>query len=112
MVICLLAFVIIPGGVKEPWTSPANACINDLREIEAAKKEWALEHNAKTNDAVALGDIKPYLVPYGEPNGFIKFDANGNLPKCPSGGIFTIGKIGEPPTCSLGNSLYPQHILP
>jgi hypothetical protein len=111
-VICLLAFVIIPSGIKEPWTSPANACINDMREIDAAKNKWALEHNAKTNDVVTLGDIKPCLVPYGEPNGFIKLDANGNLPKCPSGGIFTIGKIGEPPTCSLGNSVNPPHVLP
>jgi len=92
--------------------SSANACINNLREIDAAKNEWMLKHDAKTNDTVTLDDIKPYLVPYGEPNAFIKLDAKGNLPKCPGGGIYTIGKIGEAPTCSLGATVSPKHVLP
>jgi len=73
-----------------------------MRRIDAAKVEWALEHNAKTNDVATVSDIKPYL----------KLDAKGNLPKCPSGGIYTIGKIGEPVTCSLSNTVTPAHVLP
>jgi hypothetical protein len=111
-VACILAFVIFHSGVRDPWTSPTNACINNLREIDAAKNRWALEHNAKTNDIVTLDDIRPYLVRYGDPNGFIKLDDRGNLPKCPAGGTYTIGKIGEPPTCSIGNTVTPNHILP
>jgi len=107
----ILALITIPNFVREPWTSPANACINNLWEIDSAKEQWAMEHNAKTNDVVTLDDIKPFLVPYGEPNGFIKLDAKGNLPKCPAGGIYSIGKIGESPTCSLGNTVSPSHVL-
>ncbi len=110
-VIGILALIAIPNFVREPRTSPANACINNLREIGRAKEQWAIEHNAKTNDVVTLNDIKPFLVPYGEPNGFIKLDAKGNLPKCPAGGIYSIGKIGESPTCSLGNTVSPSHVL-
>jgi hypothetical protein len=91
--------------------SPYNACINNLRELDSAKEKWVLEHNAKTNDLVTLDDIKPYLPPYGEPNGFIKLDANGNLPRCPAGGVYSIGKVGEFPTCSLGTSVTPSHVL-
>jgi general secretion pathway protein G len=81
--------------------SQQNACINNLRQIDGAKTMWALE-NGKTNSAVVTEkEIKPY----------IKLDANGNLPKCPQGGIYTIGKIGEPPTCSLGK-VKPGHVLP
>ncbi len=69
------------------------------------------EHNAKPNGVITLDDIKPYLVPYGEPNGYIKLDANGNLPKCPAGGIYSIGKIGESPTCLLGATVSPSHVL-
>src|SRR5262245_1256386 len=49
-------FVLISNSdfVLEPRTSPANACINNLREIDAAKNEWMLKHNAKTNDTVTL----------------------------------------------------------
>lgn len=110
-VIGILALIAVPNYIKNPWTSPANACINNLREIDGAKEKWMIEHNAKTNDVVTLDDVKPYLVPYGEPNGYIKLDANGNLPKCPAGGIYSIGKIGESPICSIGTTVSPSHVL-
>jgi outer membrane lipoprotein-sorting protein len=74
-----------------------NACINNLRQIDGAKNEFALEKGKKNGDPVTEADIKPYL----------KLDANGNLPKCPAGGKYTIGKVGELPTCSI-----PGHVLP
>jgi hypothetical protein len=74
-----------------------NACINNLRQIDAAENQWALENHKKTGDPVTEADIKPY----------IKLDANGNLPKCPAGGKYTLGKLGETPTCSI-----PGHVLP
>lgn len=78
------------------------ACINNLRQLDGAKQQWALE-NGKTNGTIVTeNDIKPY----------IKLDAKGNLPKCPGGGIYTIGKVGEPVTCSLGTTVNPPHVLP
>jgi hypothetical protein len=77
--------------------SQRNACINNLRQIDAAKNEWALEKGKANGAPVTEDDIKPY----------IKLDANGNLPKCPDGGTYTIGKVGEKPTCSI-----PGHELP
>jgi outer membrane lipoprotein-sorting protein len=74
-----------------------NACINNLRQIDAAKNEWALEKGKATGTAVTEANIKPY----------IKLDADGNLPKCPGGGTYTIGNVGEKPTCSI-----PGHELP
>jgi len=74
-----------------------NACINNLRQIDGAKNEFALEKGKANGTAVTEADIKPY----------IKLDANGNLPKCPAGGTYTIGKVGELPTCSI-----PGHALP
>lgn len=113
-IIYFLGVIAIHNFVRDPWTSPANACINNLRRIDAAKEEWALEHDAKTNDVVTVDDIRPYLKkdldPHGRP--YLKFDAKGNLPKCPSGGTYTIGKVGEIPTCSLNNTVTPAHVLP
>jgi hypothetical protein len=101
----------MPGFIKEPVTSPANACINNMRQIEGAKTQWALEHNANSNGAVTINDIRPYIE-HEHNNLFIKLDAKGNLPKCPSGGTYTIGKVGEPVTCSLGTTVTPAHVLP
>jgi hypothetical protein len=71
-----------------------NTCINNLRQIDAAKQQWALENN-KTADAIPTEqEVAQYL--------------KGNvLPTCPSGGIYMINAVGEAPTCSI-----PGHVLP
>jgi len=74
-----------------------NACINNLRQIDAAKQQWALEKNKPAEAVPTLQDITPYLKP----------DANGNLPACPSGGAYTLNAVGELPSCSV-----PGHVLP
>jgi septal ring factor EnvC (AmiA/AmiB activator) len=85
------------AAADEQAVTDRNTCINNLRQIDAAKNQWALE-NGKTADAVPTAqDIAPY----------IKLDANGNIPGCPDGGTYTIGAIGVPPTCSI-----PGHVLP
>lgn len=107
IVVCILIglvlAVVIPNTIRPVVGDAAHPpCIVILREIDSAKNEWALE-NGKTNGVICTeNDIKPY----------IKLDAKGNLPKCPQGGIYTIGKVGEPPTCSLGTNVNPAHVLP
>jgi hypothetical protein len=96
------ALMAIPPQNGARINIPANACINNMRQIDYAKQEWASEHNAKLGDVVTVDDIKPY----------IKLDASNNIPKCPSDGIYKIGKVGEPVTCSLGTTVTPAHVLP
>jgi hypothetical protein len=104
-VIALVGFFVyiaIPNFIKSRSTSAQNACVNNLRQIDGAKNEWALE-NGKTNGVVCtVEDIKPY----------IKLNAKGDIPGCPQGGIYTIGKVGENPTCSLGTTVTSAHVLP
>ena len=72
-------------------------CINLLRQMDAAKNQWALQNN-KTDDAIPTErDISP----------FIKLDADGNIPKCPAGGTRTINAVNVTPTCSIAG-----HVLP
>jgi hypothetical protein len=74
-----------------------NTCVNNLRQINAAKQMWALENNKPAAAVPTAQDIAPY----------IKLDANGNIPGCPSGGTYTIGAVGEPPGCSIHGVLVP-----
>jgi general secretion pathway protein G len=97
----MMMAIAIPNFVKARATSQANACINNLRQIDAAKNEWALENNKTNGTPVTEADIKPY----------IKLDASGNFLKCPAGGIYTIGSVGQPPVCSLGTTVSPAHVL-
>jgi hypothetical protein len=93
----MMMAIAIPNFVKARDVSMQNACINNLRQIDAAKNEWALENNKTNGTPVTEADIKTY----------IKLDAGGNLPKCPAGGTYTIGPVGDVPTCSV-----PGHKLP
>lgn len=95
-VVCipLLMAIAIPNFVKARDTAMANACINNLRQIDAAKQEWALEHGKKPDDVPTTQDLLPYL-------------KNQKIPVCPAGGTYTIGKVSTPPTCTVTN-----HVLP
>ncbi len=105
-IIGLLAAIAIPNFVRARATSQANACINNLRQIDAAENEWALEQG-KTTGATAptlTGDLTPY----------IKLNSNGAIPQCPASGSYTTYSVGATPqvTCSLGNTVNPPHVLP
>ncbi len=90
----MLSAIAIPNFVKARATSQKNACINNLRQIDAAKNEWALEKGKKSTDVPTEDDIKAYLY-------------HSKLPLCPAGGTYTINAVGEPPVCSI-----PDHKLP
>ena len=72
-----------------------NQCINHLRQIDSAKNEWALESNKTDGDIPTEQDLVPYIV-------------GGVFPICPSGGTYTIGAVGVPPTCSISGHALPQ----
>jgi len=71
----------------------ANTCINNLRLLDQAKQQWALD---KGKDAAAVPSAQD-LVPYFR---------DGTLPACPDGGTYTLNAVGVLPTCSI-----PGHVL-
>ncbi len=60
-IIGLLAAIAIPNFLKARATSQQNACINNLRQIDAAKQQWALETGQGPSASPAGTDIQPYL---------------------------------------------------
>jgi chromosome segregation ATPase len=73
----------------------ANACINNLRLIAAAKQQWALDKNKAATDVPTIQDLAGYF-------------QDGNFPVCPDGGTYTINAVGEAPACSIANHVLPQ----
>jgi hypothetical protein len=104
IIICifaLLAVIAIPNHIRSGG-SKVNACINNLRQIDAAANQFALEHHLTNGEAINFpNDLTTY----------IKLNKDGKIPGCPSGGTYTLKKIGDIPTCSLSNSV-PPHVLP
>ena len=102
-IIGLLAAIAIPNFVKARATSQANACINNLRQIDAAANQFALEKGQTTGSAITLSsDLTPY----------IKLNSSNKIPPCPAGGTYTESLVGTAPTCSLSTSVNPNHVLP
>ena len=100
-IIGLLAAIAIPNFVRARTQSQMNACINNLRQMDGAAQQWALENKKASSDTYALSNLKLY----------IKLDSTGNLPACPGGGTYaTGGSVTNPPTCSLSSSA--NHKLP
>jgi prepilin-type N-terminal cleavage/methylation domain-containing protein len=60
-IIGLLAAIAIPNFVRARTQSQMNACINNLRQIDGAVQQWALENKKNSTDAAVFTDIKDYL---------------------------------------------------
>ena len=92
-IIGLLAAIAIPNFVKARGTAQKNACINNLRQIDAAKQQWALENKKADADAPSRTDLQPFL-------------GDKKFPVCPAGGEYTINPMSAHPECSKpGHSL-------
>src|SRR5450631_3941452 len=92
-IIGLLAAIAIPNFIKARATSQANACINNLRQIDAAINEWALE-KGQTSGTLANAVVI---------SGYIKLNSANSIPGCPANGTYTYGNVGDAKqiSCSL-----------
>jgi hypothetical protein len=102
----ILLAVIIPTGVGNGGQK-ANAIINNLRYIDGAKNEWALEHGITNADQVThfnqpltWADLGPYLLQDINVIQSKRFDNNGVVHPA-SGEIYTINSLNKPPEVKL-----------
>jgi general secretion pathway protein G len=104
-IIGLLAAIAIPNFIKARATSQQNACINNLRQIDGAINEWALETGKKNSDPI--GNVATV-------SAYIKLNANNSVPGCPAGGTYNVYNVGDSPqvTCTLSSLTTTPHRLP
>ncbi len=101
-IIGMLAAIAIPNFVKARTTAQKNACINNLRQLDGAIQQFALENKKAANDSVALTDCSPYLK---------------NSVVCPAGGTsmsdsYQVTDCQTSPTCiSKGGGQANGHFL-
>ena len=98
-IIGLLAAIAIPNFIKARTTAQMNACINNLRQIDGAIQQWAVEKNKSTTASVGFTDISAYMK---------------NSVICPAGGTaftdsYNIVDVSSKPTCKKVTS---SHVLP
>ncbi len=81
----LLASIAIPGLIRARTASQRVRCVDNLRQIDSAKEQWAMENFAAHDANVGEGDILPYF--------------QRGFPECPANGNYTIGTVDQPPEC-------------
>jgi len=102
-IIGLLAAIAIPNFAHARAVAQARACINNLSKIDAVACQFALENGRKNGDAINYpNDLTPYL----------RLNRAGGIPGCPAGGLYSENLVGASPTCSLGETVTPAHVLP
>src|SRR5437667_6027689 len=87
-IIGLLAAIAIPNFVRARTTTQKNACINNLRQIDGAKQQWAVENKKVDSDTPATTDVSPYL-------------KGSTMPTCPANGNYTLNVVSSNPTCDV-----------
>ena len=91
----ILALVTVAlAGCAHHDVAAYESCIAKLHNIEGAKATWALEHRRSDTDVPTDADL------FG-PTAYMR-----QKPQCPQGGVYTIGRVGDRPTCSI-----PGHTL-
>ena len=89
-IIGLLAAIAIPSFMKARTTSQQKACINNLRQIESGKEQWALAAKLSEGTASVVSEVNAYIK---------------KTPVCPGGGTYTYNAIGTDAICSITTPL-------
>ena len=98
-VITLLAAIILGLSLgiwwnRESASSKGHYCNNILRQIETAKEQAAQTLGLARGSQISVEQITPYLF-------------GNQMPRCPSGGEYTLNRLGQDATCSLGKESPP-----
>jgi hypothetical protein len=89
------AALLLPALAQAKAKAQNISCINNLKQLELAKKLWAADNHKQDADTPTVADLTPYLG-----------GAGSRILTCPQGGTYTIGSVGEKPRCSI-----PGHVL-
>ncbi len=104
-IIGLLAAIAIPNFVRARVTSQQNACIENLRQLDAAKQDWAVDTRQMGNVTPTSRQIRPYIG-HGQ---------RADMPSCPASAVtnftinYSLNDLMTPPTC---NIVPATHVLP
>ena len=94
-IIGMLAVMAIPSYVRARNASQTSVCLNNLRHIDGAKGQLAIEARKSTGDPVNGGELDVYLK-----RPFVEMTE-------PSSGSYNVNNIGSAPDCTIGGT----HVL-
>lgn len=102
LIIGMLLAIAAPVFARAREHSKSRACQFNLKEIMCAKERWAMDNNRGPLDT-------PTMEQLAVPGVYMK-----GTPACPSGGIYTVNRLDQFPTCAIGGPTDDPdaHIIP
>lgn len=97
-IISVLLGIAIPNFMNSREKTKARSCCGNLRMINQAKEQFGMANSLYEGTPIQAGSLMPYL-------------HDSTFPSCPSGGVYTVGDLGQDPTCSLGTTTTYPHVL-
>ena len=113
-IIGLLAAIAIPSFMKARTTSQAKACVNNLRQIESGKEQWALAAGMGQGTDANIDSNRVQV------NTYLKLQTSGAGTNGPvwavANAVYNYQAIGTNATCSVSSNNSTEasawHILP
>ena len=104
LIIAILLAIAIPNFLRARETSRAKSCQANMRQIETAKEQWAMDNKMGATDTPTAANLVTEYMRGTE----------DTWPACPSSGTYTGGNMSTRPTCSIGTNgtgAYDDHVL-
>ncbi len=92
-IIALLASIAVPGFLRARKRSQASRVINDLRLLDGATDQYAIENNKTTGATATFTDLKVYLK-----KGASLYNTGNDVLGNPYGPSFTVDSLPRVPT--------------
>lgn len=89
LIIGILLAIAVPNFMKARESSRTKSCIANLKQIDAAKEQYAMDEKLESGAAIPDGALWP---------DYIKAE-----PECPSGGTYAVNDLDTDPTCTVAD---------
>ncbi|MBS1704156.1 MAG: prepilin-type N-terminal cleavage/methylation domain-containing protein [Armatimonadetes bacterium] len=95
LIIGILLSIAVPSFIQARQSGRRSSCLANMKEIESAKEQWAMDNRKSNGDTVAFTDLVGMTL-------YMK-----STPSCAEGGTYSLNPIGTVPTCTVSG-----HVLP
>ena len=95
LIIGIIVSIAVPNFIQARHSARQSSCINNMKEIESAKEQWAMDQKKSNGDIADFTDLVGATL-------YLK-----STPSCPSAGNYTVNPIGSVPQCDVSGHLLP-----